>query len=136
MAKECKATFFCKLTRASLISFWIFYFSLVLTNTKPLHFGQWQNTICVILVNKSNTIGVLIVNWFKTNYEDFAKHTSPCFNHLQKLYHLFSIRHQRHVVAFSSVINYNWRKYSTDLQKKCGLTLFSYLLFALTESKS
>jgi hypothetical protein len=62
MAKQCGATFFCKLTRDMLISWWIFHSRLVLTTTNPLLFGQLQNTLGVLLVNLSNTIGGLLVN--------------------------------------------------------------------------
>ncbi len=65
--------------------------------------------------NSSNTIGMLLVSL--SNYENFTKDMPLCFNHLQKLCHLFSIRHQRHIVAFSSLINYNWCVFSTDVQK-------------------
>ncbi len=126
--KQCKAAFFCKLTKGTLISWQIFQSCLVLPNTKPLPSGQWQEAIGVLLVNLSNTIGLLLENW--SNFETFAKFSPRYMNHLQNLCHLFSIRHQRLVVAFSSLINYNWRIFCTDLQKNiashCLATCFSH----------
>ncbi len=62
MAKQCKPVFFCKLTKSTLVSSWIFQSCTVLTNTKLLPLGQRQNTIGMFLVNLSNTIGMLRVN--------------------------------------------------------------------------
>jgi hypothetical protein len=62
MAKQCKAAFFCKLTKGILISWLIIQSRTILTNTKQLPFGYLQNTIGMLLVNLSNTIGMLLVN--------------------------------------------------------------------------
>jgi hypothetical protein len=76
VAKQCKAAFFCKSSRGTLVSWRIFQFRLDLTDTTLIPFGQWQNTIGMFLVNLANPIGMLLVNL--SAYENFAKSMSRC----------------------------------------------------------
>jgi hypothetical protein len=104
IAKQCKDEFFCKF--------------IFLADFPVPHCSHYYKAAFFWSMTKHywNASSKFIKYFWRASckFIEFAKYTPHCFDHLQ-------IRRHRHVVALSSLKNYNWRLFSADLQKNAGL---------------